>query len=115
MASPPLFNFNLMEVSPCIDAGDHHLPNDPDGTIRDMGALYFFQCPVFVNISSTTPVIMIPSGGGSFDYDIEVICNYSESYTFDIWTEVIMPDSSIYGPILSLSNIVIQPGDTLLR
>ena len=115
MANPYNGNFNLTEDSPCIDAGDPALPNDPDGTVSDMGALYFFQSPVFVNISSSVPVIMIPSGGGSFDYDIEVVSNYFEPYTFDFWTEALMPDSSIYGPILSRSNIIIQPGGTLSR
>ncbi len=33
--------------SPCIDAGDPNSPLDPDGTIADMGALYFDQ-----NVSS---------------------------------------------------------------
>ena len=108
-------NFNLLEISPCIDAGDPALPNDPDGTVRDIGALPFFHCPVFVNISSTSPVIMIPGGGGSFDYDIEVVSNYFEPYTFDFWTEAIMPDSSVYGPILSRSDISIPVGGSIQR
>jgi len=29
--------------SPCIDAGDPSSPLDPDGTIADMGAYYFYQ------------------------------------------------------------------------
>ncbi|MCK4358533.1 MAG: right-handed parallel beta-helix repeat-containing protein [Candidatus Cloacimonetes bacterium] len=30
-------------MSPCIDAGDPNSPLDPDGTVADMGALYFNQ------------------------------------------------------------------------
>jgi hypothetical protein len=47
--SDPLFvdpvngDYHLTENSPCIDAGDPTSPLDPDGTIADMGALYFDQ------------------------------------------------------------------------
>ena len=41
----PLFNpdYSLQSNSPCIDAGDPNSPLDPDGTIADMGALYYGQ------------------------------------------------------------------------
>ncbi|MDP8201896.1 MAG: T9SS type A sorting domain-containing protein [Candidatus Tenebribacter burtonii] len=45
----PLFNdplngdYHLTENSPCIDAGDPNSPLDPDGTIADMGAYFFYQ------------------------------------------------------------------------
>ncbi len=35
--------FHLTENSPCIDAGDPSSLPDPDGTITDMGAIYFDQ------------------------------------------------------------------------
>lgn len=34
-------DFHLLDISPCIDAGDPNSPYDPDLTIADMGALYF--------------------------------------------------------------------------
>lgn len=34
---------DLLEDSPCIDAGDPTFPFDPDGTISDIGAFYFDQ------------------------------------------------------------------------
>ncbi len=36
-------DFHLLDISPCIDAGDPNSPYDPDFTIADMGALYFEQ------------------------------------------------------------------------
>lgn len=36
-------DFNLQQESPCIDTGDPDSAPDPDGTIADMGALYFDQ------------------------------------------------------------------------
>lgn len=47
ISADPLFidpandNYNLGGSSPCINAGDPSLPLDPDGTIADMGALYY--------------------------------------------------------------------------
>ncbi|UCC78520.1 MAG: T9SS type A sorting domain-containing protein [Candidatus Zixiibacteriota bacterium] len=37
------YSFELTANSPCIDAGDPNSPLDPDGTIADMGALYYPQ------------------------------------------------------------------------
>jgi len=36
-------DWSLQENSPCIDAGNPASPPDPDGTIADMGALYYHQ------------------------------------------------------------------------
>ncbi len=36
-------NYHLREDSPLIDAGSPWLPNDPDGTLSDIGAYYFDQ------------------------------------------------------------------------
>ena len=41
--APFLPDLSLLENSPCIDAGDPVLPDDPDSTIRDIGALYYNQ------------------------------------------------------------------------
>jgi len=40
---PSMNNFHLQWDSPCIDAGDPASPLDPDGTISDIGALYYDQ------------------------------------------------------------------------
>ncbi len=41
MAGGNPFDFHLLPGSPCIDTGDPSLPNDPDGSPPDRGALYF--------------------------------------------------------------------------
>ncbi len=49
---PPI-DLNLLVNSPCIDAGDPSSPFDPDGTISDMGAIYFNQSRSLWHISNT--------------------------------------------------------------
>lgn len=38
-------DFSLLEISPCIDAGDPVLPLDPDNSIADIGAIPFDNVP----------------------------------------------------------------------
>jgi predicted outer membrane repeat protein len=46
MVNPSSGNYHLQISSPCIDAGNPSLSQDPDGTVADMGAYYFDQLPV---------------------------------------------------------------------
>lgn len=51
------FDYHLTEGSPCIDAGDTTIISilDPDGTLPDLGALYYDQ-PTFVNPEAESDV-----------------------------------------------------------
>jgi predicted outer membrane repeat protein len=51
--SPPNINFNLQSTSACVDAGSPNTPFDPDSTIADMGAYYFFQQIPLENLTIT--------------------------------------------------------------
>lgn len=41
--NPDTGNFNLTEISPCINSGDPFFPPDPDGTRADIGAFYYYN------------------------------------------------------------------------
>jgi len=54
--------YYLTEDSPCIDAGDPESPADPDNTIADIGAFYFYQSSAMPDISvSVDSLIFIPT------------------------------------------------------
>jgi len=58
--NPFVGDYSLQEDSPCIDAGDPTSPLDPDGTVSDIGALYFDQSPhvpVVLHVPSEYPTI----------------------------------------------------------
>jgi len=46
---PDNYNFQLTANSPCIDAGSPSLPPDEDGSISDIGALYFDPDYLYAN------------------------------------------------------------------
>ncbi len=39
------YDYTLLVDSPCIDSGDPESPYDPDNTVTDMGAFYYYQEP----------------------------------------------------------------------
>ncbi|MBC8313598.1 MAG: right-handed parallel beta-helix repeat-containing protein, partial [Candidatus Cloacimonetes bacterium] len=72
-------DWNLTSASPCIDAGDPNSPLDPDGTIADMGALYYAQ---------DTETIYGDVNGDALitSYDAALTLQYSAGLISD-WTE----------------------------
>jgi hypothetical protein len=114
---PMMGNFYLQENSPCIDAGDPSSPLDPDNTTADIGAFYYDQGGMMVDIILTpaNPPIMIPANGGSFGFNIEAANNSSETIAFEAWTIVELPDGSMYGPLINPVNISLNSGASIDR
>ena len=55
-------DYHLLIGSPCIDAGDPDLPLDPDSSITDIGAFYFFQ-----NNAPSPFDLLSPANGDTLD------------------------------------------------
>ncbi len=106
--------FHLTAGSPCVDAGDPIDPFDPDSTIADIGAYHFYQ-RLALSLNPLNPPIRIHSGGGSFSSDISVRNTTGGAITFDAWTDVILPNGSVYGPLMLRSNLNISPGAVIIR
>jgi hypothetical protein len=55
-----------------------------------------------------TPVI--PASGGSFDFNIEVENSGAGTVVCDLWSDVTLPDSIIFGPVLDPVNLTLPSG-----
>jgi hypothetical protein len=106
-----------LTMSPCIDAGDPTLPYDPDGTIADQGAFYFDQTwhDVDVMLTPYSPPIIIPSGGGSFDFDISIRNLELNVVEVDAWIMAELPGGSLYGPVLGPVTVSIASAGMIER
>ncbi|MCX6641630.1 MAG: right-handed parallel beta-helix repeat-containing protein [bacterium] len=103
LVNPGAGNFNLQANSPCIDAGDPTSPHDPDNTIADIGAFYFNQIPMYMDVTTTpiNPPIVIPANGGSFQYNINAHNLTTVPQTFSVWNKIKTASGSyiqVFGP-----------------
>ncbi|MFH1861684.1 MAG: T9SS type A sorting domain-containing protein, partial [bacterium] len=116
----PTSDFHLQPGSPCIDAGDPASPPDPDGTIADMGAYYFDQAGwqpgnLTVDLEPFSPPVVIPPQGGSFQYVVNINCDSTNYAIFDFWTELLLPDGQVMGPIINRNGVFIAPDASIYR
>jgi len=115
--NPAPGGYHLLWGSPCIDSGDPNpIYNDPDGTRADMGAWHYDQSmPVRVLLIPYNAPILIPAGGGSFQYALQATNIASTTVSVLIWCDVTLPSGTIYGPVLQPVVIALAAGETLSR
>jgi len=58
---------------------------------------------VAVTLTPVGTPIQVPAAGGMFDFNIAVTNNEATPQNLDIWTDVTLPNSSMYGPIINLN------------
>jgi hypothetical protein len=54
----------------------------------------------YITLTPAGTSITVPSSGGDFDFNIEVGNNSGLEATVEIWCDITLPDTSIYGPII---------------
>ena len=59
------------------------------------------------------PPILIPAGGGYFEFEITVWNYGSETCNFNVWTMCVLPGGGEVGPLLGPFQITLDSGDTL--
>jgi hypothetical protein len=70
---------------------------------------------ITVTATPDTLPIIIPAGGGSFDFNITLSNNESTPESFDAWCMVTLPNSSQFGPVLGPFSLTLTGGQTLDR
>jgi len=115
----PQNDFHLTEDSPCIDAGNPAASYfDPDGTVADMGAFYYDQSalsPLHLTLIPLNPPILIPPGGGRFQFTALVENDSAVSVQFDFWTMVTLPGGGTIGPLINIGDRTLAPNSSLSR
>lgn len=69
--------------------------------------------PVTVSLTPRNPPISIPAAGGNFRYTLELHNATTLPIAFDLWIDMVLPDGSVYGPIITRANLNL-PGQTTL-
>ena len=70
---------------------------------------------VTVNIDPVNPPIIIPPGGGSFQYDAQASNTGAQPTIFDFWVMATLPNGSSFGPVLLRQDIRISGGFSINR
>ncbi len=71
--------------------------------------------PLNFTLIPHNPPIRINAGGGSFSFDAVIENLTANPVNFDAWTEVVLPNGSVQGPLLHRSNLTIPSGAVLSR
>lgn len=68
-----------------------------------------------VDCDALAPPVQLPAGGGSFTYGVSLDNNLVEPSTMDIWSGIILPNNTYYGPMISRSDITMPGGASIIR
>jgi len=68
-----------------------------------------------ITMTPINPPIFIPSGGGSFDFNVTITNTGSTTITFQGWIMVLLPGGSYYGPVLGPVGLTLAPGASITR
>jgi hypothetical protein len=70
---------------------------------------------LIITMTPVNPPIVIPATGGNFQYNITITNNDVSPVTFDGWTNILLPNGSVVGPILLRPNLTLTPGGNIIR
>jgi hypothetical protein len=110
---PSSQDYRLSLGSPCIDAGWPDSPLDPDGTVADMGAVFFYHVAE-VAIAPENPPIIIPPPGGSFRFEATIANTSDSGVEVDVWTMANVPGVGYFGPLI-MRRLHLSPQQTVYR
>lgn len=84
----------------------------------NLGTMLNYICQPVPNITidliPESANIIVPVNGGSFDFEVVINNQEADSVEFDAWTNVICPNSSVYGPII-MRSLNMQPNSIISR
>lgn len=75
----------------------------------------WYEVSLTVTLTPHDPPIQVPPEGGSFLFDLAIENADTTGINFDVWINAVLPDSSVYGPIILRRNLFLPPGGSLVR
>jgi|GEM_PF-858524 len=69
---------------------------------------------IMLSLTPHNPPITIPSGGGSFIFDLQIDNINQNAQLIDVWTNITLPSGVTY-PIITRSNISLAAGASIIR
>jgi subtilisin family serine protease len=86
------------------------------GIIQARNALNLINNPLNLQVTLTPQgSTVIPPGGGTLTYQVQLRNNGSQPVIIDFWTQVTLPSGSTYGPLLMRPGINLNPGQSVTR
>ena len=86
------------------------------GIIQARNALDLISNPLNLQVTLTPQgSTVIPPGGGTLTYQVQLRNNSSQTVIIDFWTQVTLPSGSTYGPLLMRPGINLSPGQSVTR
>ena len=70
---------------------------------------------VTITLVPLNPPIVIPAGGGQFDYTVTVFNNEPSAQVFDAWLDAVLPGGTVYGPIIYRPGLTLAAGGSIIR
>jgi len=84
-------------------------------TVRDVALVFVGYPNIDIVLTPVNPPIVIPAGGGSFSYNVNIHNGESTSQSFAAWIMAELPSGTMLGPLLGPVNLTLASGATLLR
>jgi len=72
----------------------------------------FFGPEIFVRTDIPWTPMTVPANGGNIQFSVKIGNEFSTTQTTDIWTDVLLPNGVIYGPIIVRENRQLAPQDS---
>jgi hypothetical protein len=85
------------------------------GSNSDVTTIKYSQLDLFVTLNYYGGAIQIPSSGGGFNYNLTIVNDLNVAVDCDAWFEVLLPDSSLFSPLLGPAALTVSALQTIVR
>ncbi len=123
-----IYKYGLNELDAEANFGEDHMvvldDSGPEQTVIDTfgtnGSLYdeyielLLGPPLTISATPQVDPVIIPDVGGSFNWDVVVENVSNNTYTFDAWTGLLLPDGTPWGPLDVFNDITLLSGFSII-